>query len=77
MTDISAEAKACLAELRANQIFHRLMKELRALSRPVVPGYRPGSTEEIAMLVEKIKYETGRQEGFDLIYLYLTGERNG
>jgi hypothetical protein len=51
------------------------MKELKKF-RPVVPAYRPcQSTEETQALWESIKYETGRQQGFDKIYLLLTGEK--
>ena len=51
------------------------MKEMKE-RRPVLPRYQPQATSEANQeLLEKIKFETGRQDGFDLIYLILTGER--
>lgn len=70
-------SKQFLSELRLNPLFQEAMKEIQKF-RPVVPHYQPGeSTEEVSSLIERIKFESGRQEGFDLIYLILTGERNG
>jgi hypothetical protein len=67
--------KKFIAELRINPLFFETMKELKKF-RPVVPAYRPcQSTEETQALWESIKYETGRQQGFDKIYLLLTGEK--
>lgn len=69
-------AKQFLQELRLNPLFKEAMKEIYK-SRPVVPAYKPGqSQEESISLLERIKYESGRKEGFDLIYLLLTGDRN-
>ena len=65
-----------LQELRLNSLFRGLMEELKKGYRPVVPAYQPGSPEEIASLLEKIKYESGKLAGFDLIYFVLTGDRN-
>ena len=68
-------AKQFLIELRINPLFQGLMKEINE-SRPVVPAYRPcQSQEETFSLLEQIKYESGRQQGFDLIFLLLTGDR--
>jgi hypothetical protein len=70
-------AKRFLSELRENPLFQEAMKEVKKF-RPVVPRYKPGmNTEENSSLIERIKYESAREEGFDLIYLILTGERNG
>jgi hypothetical protein len=65
-----------LQELRINKLFHASMKEI-SKHRPVVPAYKPGqSREEADSLMERIKFESGRKEGFDLLYLLLTGDRN-
>jgi hypothetical protein len=65
-----------MAELRMNPLFRETMKEVLKF-RPVVPAYRPGhSSEEMQSTLERIKYESGRQEGFDKIYLILTGEKS-
>lgn len=59
-----------------NPLFRETMKELKKL-RPVVPVYKPCQTqEEMFSLLERIRFESGRQEGFDLIHLLLTGDRN-
>lgn len=64
-------------ELALDPRFKALMRELNKQHRPCVPSYRPGqSREEADSLLERIKYESGRQEGFDLLFLRLTGERN-
>lgn len=69
-------AKQFLSELRENPLFREAMKDVKKF-RPVVPVYKPGqSREEADSLMERIKYESGRKEGFDLIYLLLTGDRN-
>jgi hypothetical protein len=69
-------AKQFLQELRLNPLFKEAMKEIKKF-RPQVPAYRPGhSLEENSSLMERIKFESGRLEGFDLIYLLLTGDRN-
>ncbi len=69
-------AKQFLNELRENPIFQAAVKELNKF-RPIVPKYKPGqSSEENSSLLEVIKYESGRKEGFDLLYLLLTGDRN-
>lgn len=69
-------AKQFLKELRINPLFREAMKEAKK-NRPVVPAYQPcQSQEEGLSLWERIKFDSGRQEGFDLLYLLLTGERN-
>lgn len=69
-------AKQFLQELRLNPLFKEAMKEIKKF-RPVVPAYKPAqSREEEDSLIERIKYASGEQSGFDLVYLVLTGERN-
>ena len=69
-------AKQFLQELRLNPLFKEAMKEIKKF-RPVVPAYKPAqSCEEEDSLIERIKYASGEQSGFDLVYLVLTGERN-
>ena len=68
-------AKQFLSELRSNPLFRESMNEIKKF-RPVVPAYKPAqSQEESVSLMERIKFESGRQDGFDLIYLLLTGDR--
>lgn len=56
-------------------LFLDLLKEIDK-QRPVIPKYQPAeSSEEERSLLERIKFETGRQAGFDLYRLYLTGEK--
>lgn len=44
-------------------------------SRPVVPAYRPaGSIEANNAVIEELKYQSGRQDGFDLLFKLLTGK---
>lgn len=72
----SKETKLFLSELRENPLFQKSMQEVRQCFRPVVPAYKPGeSQEETFSLMERIKYESGRKEGFDLMYLLLTGDK--
>lgn len=75
MTD---NGKTWLVELRNDPKFRQVLKEFKE-HRPVIPVYEPQSTSEATQeLLERIKFETGVQKGFDLIYLLLTGEkRNG
>lgn len=69
-------AKQFLQELRINPLFVASMKEVKK-HRPLVPAYKPcHSREEADSLMEQIKFESGRKEGFDLLYLLLTGDRN-
>lgn len=64
-----------MIELRLNPLFREAMKEIKA-KRPIVPKYQPcQSQEETSSLWEQIKFASGRQEGFDLVYFLLTGER--
>ena len=69
-------AKQFMAELRMNPLFRETMKELLKF-RPVVPAYKTPShsKEEEFSLLERIKFESARKEGFDKIYLLLTGEK--
>lgn len=45
--------------------------------RPVITSYKPGlSREETDHAIEKIKYESGLQAGFDIALLHFTGDKN-
>ena len=57
-----------LKQLKADAAFREAMKEVLAM-RPIVPDYSPGID------LEEIKFKTGERKGFDLIYLYLTGDK--
>jgi len=72
---VSPVTKEFILQLRINPLFREWLKELQQ-ARPVVPKYVPGeSTMETEALLERIKYESGRREGFDLMYLLLSGEQ--
>ena len=44
--------------------------------RPVVPDYMPQKTrDETANLIEQIKHQSSRQQGFDYLYQALTGNK--
>lgn len=61
--------------LRERPEFQMALKSVR-MQRPVIPQYRPGKTpEEEQNIVNRIKFETGRQDGFDLLFTFLTGEK--
>ena len=65
-----------LKVLREYPEFQFAIDELKA-KRPVIPKYSPASSfDDEQMLLNRIKYETARQDGFDLIFLCLTGERH-
>jgi hypothetical protein len=75
--ELSPVHKAFMAELVINPVYRGAIKELCQMLRPVVPAFKPThSQEENFSLLERIKYESGRKEGFDLLYLHLTGDRN-
>lgn len=62
-----------LKQLRETPGFNEVMDELNKY-RPLVPLYRPGeSIEESQRLLEEIKFQSGRQDGFDLLFRALTG----
>lgn len=74
---MNEHTKAFLAITRENPLFKDMVNEFRKLG-PVVPKYTPqASTEANEQLLERIKFESGRKEGFDLLLLFLTGEKNG
>jgi len=66
-----------LAQLRESQEFHAVMQDMLHL-RPITPKYRPCQTAaEEQMLIEKIKFQTGATEGFDLLWNHLVGKKAG
>lgn len=73
---LSSDVTLFLAQLKGDGKFKLVMKNVKE-ARPVIPSYRPQETRDMeAQLVEQMKYETARQQGFDLLYQILTGERN-
>jgi hypothetical protein len=75
--ELSPAHKSFLKELFVHPLYKGAMQEINQMLRPVVPAFRPSqSQEENFSLLERIKYESGRKEGFDLLYLHLTGDRN-
>lgn len=64
-----------LTLLREHEAFKLALEEL-AKYRPVIPRYSPASTlEEEEHSLRRIRYESGRQDGFDLLMMYLAGEK--
>lgn len=65
-----------LKALRDRDEFRPAMRELKDALRPIIPRYKPMPTkDEEEALVARIKFETARQDGFDLLMMHLTGER--
>lgn len=72
---MTPDAKRWLIEIKNDPKFKQVIREFKEF-RPVIPHYKPQvSLEASAQLMEQIKYESARQDGFDLIYARLTGER--
>ena len=66
--------KELLKQLRETREFQEIMDAMHK-SRPVVPAYRPaGSMEANNAVIEELKYQSGRQDGFDLLFKLLTGK---
>jgi hypothetical protein len=73
---MNEHTKLFLAQTREHPLFKDLINEINK-QRPVIPTYQPGqSQEETYSLLERIKFESGRKEGFDLALLLLTGEKS-
>jgi len=65
--------KDLIAQLRASPEFQMIVTELRQ-NRPVIPRYVVAeTTQERELLIEQIKCQTFKQDGFDLLYRLLTG----
>jgi len=61
--------------IREHQMFTMAIEELKKF-RPVVPRYSPASSlEEEEHNMRRIRYESGRQDGFDLLMMYLSGDK--
>lgn len=72
---MTPDGQRWLIEIKNDPKFKQVMKEFRE-QRPLVSTYKPqGSVEANNELLERIKYESGRRAGFDLIFLLLTGEK--
>lgn len=66
--------KALLIALRDVPEFRAVMNSM-LLHRPIVPAYRPQATADAQQMhVEDIKFQSAKQEGFDLLFLALTGK---
>lgn len=64
-----------LKQLRQNLEFNQIMDKLWE-ERPVVPVYIPQDTmDKQNLLMERIKFDLGRQDGFDQLYRRLTGRK--
>ena len=61
--------------LRDLEIFRAAMREVLE-QRPVVPAYKPCRTsEDEQMLLAEIRYQSGAQQGFDMLWITLTGNK--
>lgn len=64
-----------LKALRDSQEFKIIMDGVKK-DRPVVPAYTPQKTmDETANMIENIKHQSGKQQGFDLLFQILTGNK--
>lgn len=62
-----------LKALRESREFSIIMDGMKK-DRPVIPSYRPQKTmDETSNVIETIKYQSAKQEGFDLLFQMLTG----
>lgn len=64
--------KEILAAYRERPEFRQLMKWLRDQHRMPLPRYSPEGDER---QWDQIKYATAHQDGFDLLYFQLTGDK--
>lgn len=68
-------SKDLIKQLRESPDFQIIMRDMLKY-RPVVPTYKPQKTiDETANMVEQIKYSSAQQDGFDLLFSALTGNR--
>jgi hypothetical protein len=64
-----------LKQLRQNPEFQAVLED-SIKHRPVIPAFVLSETQEDQyMVIEKIKYHTGLQRGFDLLYQHLSGRK--
>lgn len=69
--------EAILMKLRESPEFASIMKSMEE-QRPIVPRYVPQQTKEAQeVLMEKIKFEMARQDGFDRLFALLVGRKAG
>lgn len=67
--------KELLKQLRESPDFQSIMTEMLK-SRPLVPSYTPQKTRDLTEhLVEQIKHQSSMQQGWDLLYQAMTGDR--
>jgi len=64
-----------LTQLRESREFQVVMVEM-VKSRPLVPRYTPQLTRDATEnLIEQVKHQSSMQQGFDLLYQLLTGNK--
>lgn len=67
--------------IRSDTKFREVMQDLAKTKRPIIPKYRVcASVDDAESLIEDIKFKTGQQQGFDMLFQELTGsspEPNG
>lgn len=64
-----------IVQLRESLDFKTIMAELLT-TRPLIPGYTPQKTrDETENLIEQIKHKSSMQQGWDLLYGQLMGDK--
>lgn len=68
------ETSGLIEALREDPKFQAVMAEIYKTHRPGIPPFDPkGTTEENLALIESIKFASGMQKGFDLLFSLLVG----
>ena len=64
-----------LLKLRSTNEFRLIMAEMKK-KRPTVASYEPGKTkDEEEAVTNRLKFQSGMQKGFDLLFIALSGEK--
>lgn len=61
-----------IKDLQKNPLWQKAMAEVARRHRPIVPNFDPKNS----ISADEWKYKSGLQDGFDLLYLILTGEKD-
>lgn len=68
------QTSALLQALREDARFQAVMAEIWRAHRPGLPSFEPKATqEENIALLENMKFSSGMQKGFDLLFALLVG----
>lgn len=60
-----------IGDLKKNPVFQKAMRNVREAHRPIVPNFDPSKP----ISTDEWKYKSGLQDGFDLLYMILTGDK--